>query len=218
MDNKDLFGRLLEDSFAKDIEGTLAVCPDAPFSRSHQRIMRNIMEYKRRFNISKRVIIAIIAAAIIIFTGCVIFPGEAYYDDFKIKYDGEFVELYLTEPIYYEKEFVYTAYVPTYIPEGFEITYNSYTNAGTFIVYENGERKICFLQDLDAGIKHFGHTFAFDKKIYIGDKKVYRFTQEDISYYIYIYEKYIFTIRFNYDAPLEELTHIMENVKIREIQ
>ena len=220
--NRILFQQAIFDGISQKYEEELAVNEESVLcSKKHKTIMRNFL-YPLRFsatnvNRSKRTLIAVLVASIILLAGCTvyIFRGSVW-DVVKIYKDH--IEISFNRDNMGNDKPVEDIYSLGYMPEGYELK-TDHSNPGiVYRVWKNAESdRISFEQyslfnsDILLNAED-GSTTIFE----CAGWEVYCRQYEDSCYYIWVDKDYYLTIFTNGNVPREEVIRIIEGIEVKE--
>ena len=189
----------------------------AECSINHQVRMKQIIsrKYERQLKLKssrKKIIIAIIAAALVLLTGCTLYIYrneignfiETIYQDFgNIRHKDA-----MDESANIERE-----YQMTYVPEGYELV--SKKSRPTFVLYEWADKEgnyINFTQTL-IGQAFFGFDFEDGKSEIISRYNIYHRESNGVHFYLWENDIYVISLYSSTDLGENELIKIVDGIK-----
>ncbi len=218
MNDKNLFGEMCRDSFLKSCDekikmsGVDARCSDAHYERLSEILGFNVKPRKR---ISKKWIVLLVAAALLL-TAC-----TAYVYRDKIK--GLFIEKYANYDKISEadaanevgKNAIKDIYALGYIPDGFVLREEQYSLNRTYYEYRDAsENMLAYSQRVSFPTGIFDNRA--NKLITIDDSiEVYCTRTKEYYYYAWYDNKYYSLLVTSEEISKDELSRIVENIKIK---
>ncbi len=219
-DNRKWFGELCNEVLIEYHEKEMAKCKEnARCSRAHKRKMCEIME--RPFfitkAISKRLIAALIAAAVLLLAGCTIYLCREEIADFV----AEFYEKYLCVTPNEVAEIGNNAdisdyYTLGYVPEDFDYVKTVRQPKYAYEKWKNTDGKVIFFrQSRDVNI--FLDIKSQDcQELTVNGISVYYSQNSQSRTYVWHDEQHYFRIDTDYILELEELGKLVEGVRKEE--
>lgn len=189
--------------------------PEVDLPRS-QRYVENMASIKcqakavnRKKTLTKRIIIAIVAAVLILLTACAM--SKPIMDFFVTVYNDH-TRFYSNDG---DVKTIETVYMPTYLPEGYEITYNLYEAIIVHVTWRDANgKKIVYKQsttvnnilDIDTENSEYTVWYIEEVPVYCVFKK---------SYYLFFWKNdgYLFEFQCHDSIPREEIEKIISNIQ-----
>ncbi len=212
---RELFAKALSDAFASRVEEELAGCnEDDACSLSHYRKMSKILGFnvvpEKILSLRKRIAIVVLAAALLL-VGC---TAIVFGDEIKTLFEKIFdTHVFAT---YDEEErsngsVITEFYVPTYVPEGYELISKNVSPIRVIYKFENDSGKaLMFEQYLMNGVKHrFDNETGGSQIIQIDDYKIYYRISGLRHSYVWSDYKYTLVLSLDCDLSYDELYRIV---------
>ena len=180
----------------------------------HETGVNRIMEAFRRYKamkVKRRIVIVLLAAVLIVLTSCTIYVNrdriaafvENFYDTYvKVSYDQTREEA--------PKE-ILEVYMPSYIPEGYELIESHSNAARVRTQWENGENgKITFDQALlTDGLMDWDNEKTEPKILIINDISVYCAQYNNAAFYMWNDGNYSYKLMVTEDFVAEEIERLI---------
>ena len=221
MSDLELFRQAINEGFNQRIDKILeSESDEISCSKKHEIAMRTILRGKiptegKRSSTRARLII-IIAAVILslALVGCAIIYryeiGELAIQILE-RYD------FIVHSDSTKNTHIEEVYELTYLPEGYELS-DTFTSSKTVsYIFVNAQSAVIgFYQDgIGNSLYHVDNEHGDTKTIQIGEHTIYYRDAGDRFIYMWDDEKYIFTLTSSFPFSDEELTLILEGIKIK---
>lgn len=176
------------------------------------RVLR-IREHRKKRN--TRILAFIIAAAIMALAGCAWIYRERIADFWVTTFD-KYSKL---EPCVAEEEYpqtIETVYIPTYLPEGYELVYKEIDELKAHFVWKSSDSYLVFTQTVIPKNTNVldSETGKYDVKEYSGLVVFHSFCQNE-QIFTWLNE-YKFRLGFTNEISDEEVKKIIENISKNE--
>ncbi len=225
----ELFKDAILDGLALKYEEELKNCTeDATCTRSHYRKMSKILNVnvsgsempvsspKIPVRISKKTLAAILVAAVLLLTACTTYVFKNEIAGWIEENYGSGVELSSPEKPLGDGS-IQEIYALGYVPDGYELTYESQTPLFVKYIYSSDDGKtIIFNQrPLETNKLNIDAEHGESEKIDCNGKEVYFRNVEGKFVYVWKDEKYSLSISSTEQIDLSELEKIMDNVSVK---
>ena len=175
------------------------------------QLLNRVRLHKKKMPMSKRVTIVLIAALLIVLTGCAIVYRNEIAGFFVDLFDGR---VSISAPQTDDRPRELAVKMPSYIPEGYELVYDEKYISLAERKWENGEGETIRLIQTIPGQTHFGFDTDYGgyRFLQIGDEEVY-YHQWDTPKHVYIWSS-DYDYKLTVSSPLseEELQKIIESI------
>ena len=221
-----LFQKALADVLNEKADRVLEQDPEKPvYSKRHQRAMKKILSGKqaplnkilKEKRIKRRVIAILVAAALLLAGGLTVYAKQDAIVRFVTKiFDGYTTGSYREEPGNEAAvpDVIEQEYMPTYVPEGYELTEHSSDDAVNRIEWQNNDEEILIFSQSVIGTKYNldNEHSTFETKD-IGKYSVLIVTHEVAGrFYIWTDEKYSYSIHCSEYFLQEEISRMILSV------
>lgn len=215
MDERALFGELCEKSLANQYEKEIAK-ENAKCSDSHYEKMSGILGYnvKRHcLHISKRLIAAILAAAILLLVGCTAYIYREKIKDLIAEIHDKYVKVFSdseqTDPI--PENQIYSL---EYIPEGYYCVEEKILPIFVSYKWQNDEGNIIsFTQDIMNTNIFMDAEHGYSEIMNIDNMELYHCSTFQSHYYIWSDGVYLMMLSFDTEVQESELIKIIQGIK-----
>lgn len=215
MDERALCGELCEKSLANQYEKEIAK-ENAKCSDSHYEKMSGILGYnvkRHRLHISKRLIAAILAAAILLLVGCTAYIYREKIKDLIAEIHDKYVKVFSdtegtnTIPI----DEIYSL---EYIPEGFYCIEEKILPIFVSYKWQNEYGNIIsFTQDIMNTNIFMDAEHGYSEIMNIDNIELYHCNTSQSHYYIWSEGVYLMKLSFDTDVQESELVKIIQGIK-----
>lgn len=215
MDERALFGELCEKSLANQYEKEIAK-ENAKCSDSHYEKMSGILGYnvKRHcLHISKRLIAAILAVAILLLVGCTAYIYREKIKDLVAEIHDKYVKVFSdseqTDPI--PENQIYSL---EYIPEGYYCVEEKILPIFVSYKWQNDEGNIIsFTQDIMNTNIFMDAEHGYSKVMDLENVEIYYSNATKFNYYIWSDGVYLMMLSFDTEVQESELIKIIQGIK-----
>ena len=215
MDERALFGELCEKSLANQYEKEIAK-ENAKCSDSHYEKMSGILGYnvkRHRLHISKRLIAAILAAAILLLVGCTAYIYREKIKDLIAEIHDKYVKVFSDTKVINTIP-IDEIYSLEYIPEGFYyieekilLIFGSYKWQNEYV------NIISFTQDIMNTNIFMDAEHGYSEIMNIDNIELYHCNTSQSHYYIWSEGVYLMKLSFDTDVQESELVKIIQGIK-----
>lgn len=185
----------------------------------HEKGVARIMATFRRYKatrLKRRILISILAAALVILTSCTIYANREKIAAFVEKFYHTYIDVSYTDIDENAPQEIQQVYLPSYIPEGYELTdsHSNTTRVRMKWVNQNGE-KIIYVQTLLTGdLLSLDSEMGEPKILTVGGISVYYAEYSNTQYsneniYVWNDGDYSYKLTVTADFPIEEIEKLI---------
>lgn len=215
MDERTLFGELCEKSLSNQYEKEISK-ENAKCSNSHYEKMSVILGYnvkRYRLHLSKRLIAAILAAAILLLVGCTAYIYREKIKNLIAEIHDKYVKVFSddeennTIPIN-------EIYSLEYIPEGYDCIEETILPILVSYKWQNDEGNvISFTQDVMNTNIFIDVEHGYSKVMELENVEIYYKNTSQLNHYIWSDSVYLMKLSFDIELQESELIKIIQGIR-----
>ena len=176
-------------------------------------VARIMAAFRKRKNIivKRRILVALLAAVLVILTSCTIYANRDKIAAFMEKFYSTYIDVSYGEIDENVPTEIQQVYLPSYIPEGYEITDLHSNSARVRTQWENEDgARITFVQNLLAGdLTGLDFEKGDPNIITVNDMTVYYSKYNNADIYVWNDGYYSYQMTTTENFPYEELEKLM---------